>query len=208
MNPPLILDTLEVYERRNPLSKADLKKKKKELENVIDKKPDQVYALAIGSIEDPIYFYVGVSVDPIVRYAAHLRGIANPIDIKDAYEWVRYHKQRDTLHLTILDAEGEFTEEEWRLQLLELGHPLQNSTSGNDIKRKVRVVDPNIEALHGVEEYTGLSDRCALILKDMHTRTADRIQAWADKTYSESRIKNMNDSETHRKAQLLKESYK
>src|SRR5690554_6899672 len=102
-----------VSNRRNPLSPALQRKAKQELAKFSNnKEPDQVYALALGTKDDPIIFYVGVSIHPEVRFKQHCQAIKLGADPKPAYEYARYHKQKDTLHLLILDPEGEMTEEE------------------------------------------------------------------------------------------------
>ena len=99
-------------------------------------KKDKVYALALGDPEKPIFFYVGVAFEPVARFAKHRGAIELGVDQKQAYVYCRGSALRDTLHLIVLDHDGEFSEEEWRKFLMELGHPLQNEVAGNDVKRK------------------------------------------------------------------------
>ncbi len=139
-----------INERRKPLTKQQQQRKTNELAVVSARRPDKVYGLAVGPATDPLIFYVGISKNPHTRFQAHLRGIANQADLKDAYEWVRYHRLRDTLHLIVLDPDGEFTEEDWRIILTDQGHPLQNAAGGVDCKRKNREADKLRPLLEGI----------------------------------------------------------
>lgn len=150
-----MLDQDAINERRNPTTKAQQAKAKQDVKRYAGsepRKPDQVYALVIGPEDAPIYFYVGIAKNPQQRFQQHLRGIANGADMKEAYEWVRYHKLKDTLRMEVIDAEGEFTEESWRVLLLEEGHPLQNATGGVNVKRKRRTSNDLQKALKGQEQ--------------------------------------------------------
>lgn len=147
-----MFDEEAIQARRNPLSKQQERQAKQEVKKYHDpnRRPDQVYVLAVCP-EDPIIFYVGVALDPHKRFESHKAAIDLGVDTKQAYEWVRYHKHKDTLFMMVLDEEGELTEEEWRQILLEQGYPLQNMVAGNDGKRKHRKVYEHRDLLKGKE---------------------------------------------------------
>ena len=176
-----MLDTDAITARRNPLTKSQEARKKQEAKGFDStKRADKVYVLAIGTEDEQIYFYVGIAKDPAVRYKAHLRGIANGADLKDAYEYVRYHKLRDTLRMVVVDEDGEFTEEDWRRILLEAGHPLQNATGGVDVKRKKREADKLRATLTGQAQPLVICKGYAGYLEGAQRRA----NAWSDSHYN------------------------
>ncbi len=120
----------------------DERKKQQEFKNSTGRQIDQVYALAVGPEECPIYFYVGIAVNPNRRWDQHRRAIEHGRDMKPAYEFARYHKFRHTLRMVVLDPEGNETETWWKNFLLSEGHPLQNVGGTVDIRRKKRVKSP------------------------------------------------------------------
>jgi hypothetical protein len=131
-----------INERRNPLSKSMEAQKKKEASFVSNKRPDQVYGLAVLDQEKPIIFYVGISKNPAKRFKEHQRAIEHPIIvIKDAYSWLRAHTLRSSLHCIVLDEDGLRTEQDWIDQLVSEGHPLQNMIGGVNCQRKNRKAD-------------------------------------------------------------------
>lgn len=145
-----MFDEEAIQARRNPLTKQQERQAKQEVKKLSNpnKRPDQVYALAVCP-EDPIIFYIGVALDPHKRFESHKAAIALGVDMKKAYEWVRYHKHKDTLFMMVLDEEGELTEEEWRRIVEAEGHPLQNTVGGNNVKRKQRKVYKHRDLLKG-----------------------------------------------------------
>lgn len=135
------LNETAVASRRNPLSKQMEQKKKSELKQFKSSAhiPDQVYGLAVGPLDAPSYFYVGITNDPTGRWQQHRLGIANPLDFKDAYVFAREHHFKDTCRLIVLDETAEFTEAEWVNILTEQGHQLTNVSGAVDSKRKKKL---------------------------------------------------------------------
>ena len=171
-----IFDQNAIEERRNPLTKQQEKQKRQQVAKLHNpnRKADQVYALCVCP-DDPIIFYVGVSTDPAKRFKFHQAAIDLGVDMKKAYEWVRYHKHRDTLFMMVLDEDGELTEEEWRVIVAEQGHPLQNAVGGNDVKRKQRTADPHRPLLKGVPEVrpAGLPPHVAALYERINAKHRD-----------------------------------
>ena len=179
-----MFDKKAIEERRNALPKNLERNHKNEKQSERVAKPDQVYALAIGDVDNPVYFYVGISTNPAVRWNAHKKAISLGADPKQAYEFVRYHKLKDTCRMVILDPEGELTEAEWVAILIKEGYPLQNEAGGVDVKRKK--IERNSEltlALKGEQEKT------VVVIGPHYQEFLDKIKSnnlgnnWAEEFY-------------------------
>lgn len=162
-------------------------------------KLDAVYALAVRP-ENPIYFYVGIAVNPAARFKKHQKDIEsstisskrNATGVKKAYEWLRHSPLGASLFLEVLDAEAAQTEEWWRSQLILAGHPIQNENKGNKVKRTFTTKDlPKISGNEGLRSGkvwggTFVMNGCDLTHEEMlHANEMSRaayatnLDAWA-----------------------------
>lgn len=116
---------------------------------------NQVYALCLGPTANPTIFYVGISNDPERRFEEHQRDIADGNCSKRAYEWVRYHRQRATLHMIVLDPTGSQNEDWWIRALTDQGYELQNTVGGVKVERQRRTTNPHTALLKGTAVKSG-----------------------------------------------------
>lgn len=130
-----------MHERRNPLSPAlerarQAEKKKYGVAHI----PDQIYALYYDTPKGRQYIYVGITSDPKRRWGDHQRGMADEMNLKDAYIAARAIGT-DRIGFEVLDDRAEFTEAEWVTKLTEQGHTLTNVGSTVDSKRQKKLAE-------------------------------------------------------------------
>ena len=179
-----MFDKDAIEARRNPLNKSQADKKKKEMADST-KRPDQVYGFFADFNGVERCFYIGVSINPEVRFAQHRRAIGLGLDPKPAYDQAR-QLGLENVKMTVIDPDGEFTEAEWETIYIEQGHPICNvdgKTVGN--KRKKRVNYEHAAALKGSPDAGPLviPQEVQTSLDKLLAATIEKGNVWANSHY-------------------------
>lgn len=112
-------------------------------------KPDQVYGIYTLKDGAKSYFYVGIALNPNVRWGSHQRTAKNGVSVLPVYESLR-HFGVENCAMEVLDPHGEYTEAEWKEFLTSLGHKLVNVAGCVDVKRKKRTTYAHQNELEGI----------------------------------------------------------
>lgn len=137
--------------RRNPLTPAMERAKKAELNRSARYQsqtlPNQIYIWFYVTDSEHVC-YVGKSTNPEQRFADHRAAIKLGVDMTYKYEQARYLKHE--LQMEVVDAVGEFSENDWKSVFTERGHVLWNEIAGVEQKRhRPKRVQPPIDGSGG-----------------------------------------------------------